>query len=79
MSLSNTLPGNKSTGGFLIQVQIPHLTAAEQHHVDADAHGERSRATIAILLCFVQLWPWLPVISGYFYGIKKHSRNGVTC
>ena len=24
----------------------------------------------------VQLWPWLPVITGYFYGII-HSINGV--
>ena len=24
----------------------------------------------------LQLWPWLPVISGYFYGII-HSINGV--
>ena len=25
---------------------------------------------------FIQLWPWLPVITGYFYGII-HSINGV--
>ena len=28
----------------------------------------------------VQLWPWLPVITGDFYGIMIiHSINGVTC
>jgi len=26
----------------------------------------------------MQLWPWLPVIAGYSYGII-HSINGVTC
>ena len=26
--------------------------------------------------CNVQLWPWLSVITGYFYGII-HSINGV--
>ena len=28
------------------------------------------------MMMFIQLWPWLPVITGDFYGII-HSINGV--
>ena len=42
---------------------------------------EVSRKACCTLSCaadkiMVQLWPWLPVITGYFYGII-HSINGV--
>ena len=52
------------------------LTAKNPLERDCTSFAGNTPATTLSMIYPAQLWPWLPVITGYFNGII-HSINGV--
>ena len=74
------VPKNPSLRGQLIFGCAIHLCSSSQGFVHGLHPGRGEKPTInghVKCWCFIQLWPWLLVVTGYFYGIIN-STNGVT-